>query len=96
MTPADTPAWRALAAHAEAVRPLHLRELFAAEADRFANFSLAADGLFLDFSKQRVDARTMELLRTLAAAADIDGWRARMFAGETINHTEGRAVRHVA
>jgi glucose-6-phosphate isomerase len=96
MTPADTPAWRALSAHAEAVRPLHLRELFAADTARFANFSLAADGLLLDFSKQRTDAETMKLLHAAAVAADLDGWKARMFAGEPINHTEGRAVRHVA
>ena len=96
MTPADTPAWRALAAHAEAVRPLHLRDLFAADPARFTNFSLATDGLLLDFSKQRVDAGAMALLHAAAAAADIDGWRARMLAGDAINHTEGRAVRHMA
>ncbi len=96
MSLADSPAWHALTAHAEALRQLHLRELFAADPERFANFSLRHDGLLLDFSKQRVSAETLALLRQFAATADCDGWKARMLAGEPINHTEDRAVRHMA
>ena len=96
MSVADSPAWRALAAHAEAVRPLHLRELFAADERRFEHFSLRQDGLLLDFSKQRVSSETLALLHALARAADIDGWKQKMLAGEPINHSEGRAVRHMA
>jgi glucose-6-phosphate isomerase len=95
MSVVDSPAWRALAAHAEAVRPLHLRELFAADGVRFASFSLRQDGLLLDFSKQRITTETFALLHALARAADIDGWKQKMLAGERINHTEGRAVRHM-
>jgi len=96
MNPADTATWRALAAHAEALRPQHLRDLFAADPQRFANFSLSHDGLLLDFSKQRIDGETLALLREFAVAADVDGWKRKMLAGEPINHTEGRAVRHMA
>ena len=96
MSLADSPAWHALTSHAEALRPLHLRELFAADPERFSNFSLRHDGLLLDFSKQRVSAETLALLRQFAAAADLDGWKARMLAGDPINHTEDRAVRHEA
>ena len=96
MSLVDTPAWRALAAHAEAVRPLHLRELFAADPQRFENFSLHQDGLLLDFSKQRINGETLSLLHALAAAADLDGWKQKMLAGAAINHTEQRAVRHMA
>ncbi|MGA9962431.1 MAG: glucose-6-phosphate isomerase, partial [Azonexus sp.] len=88
MSLVDTPAWRALAVHAEAVRPLHLRELFAADPERFERFSLRQDGLLLDFSKQRIDVETLALLHDLAAAADLDGWKRKMLAGEPINHTE--------
>jgi len=91
----DSPAWRALAAHAEAIRPQHLRELFADNADRFTQLSISHDGLLLDFSKQRINAETLELLHSLAAAAEIDGWKQKMLAGEIINHTEKRAVRHI-
>lgn len=96
MTLIDTPQWRALAAHAETMRSQHLRELFAADAERFQHLSLHRDGLVLDFSKQRIDGETLRLLHDFAQAADIDGWKQKMLAGEAINHTEGRAVRHMA
>ena len=97
MTLTATPAWQALVAHAGLMRPRHLRELFSEDGDgRFARFSLRHDGLLLDFSKQRIDATTLALLRDLAEAADVAGWKRRMAAGEPINHTEGRAVRHMA
>jgi len=96
MTLTDTPVWRALTARAASLRGRHLRELFAEDARRFARFSRQQDGLLLDFSKQRIDADAHRLLLDLAAAADLDGWRQKMLQGEIINHTEGRAVRHVA
>lgn len=96
MTIADTFEWRALAAHADDLCPRHLRDLFAADSQRFENFSLRHGDILLDFSKQRVTAETLGLLRRLAAAADLPGWAAKMRAGDTINHTEGRAVLHIA
>ena len=92
MSPADTVAWHALAAHAEALRPQHLRELFAADPQRFANFSLHSDGLLLDFSKQRINVETLALLHEFAATADVDGWKRRMLAGEPLNHILVAAV----
>ena len=92
----QTPVWQALAAHANDIRPTHLRNLFAVDPARFANFSLQHGGLLLDFSKQRVTAETLARLHTLARTADIDGWKDRMLAGDLINHTEQRAVRHTA
>ena len=91
----DSPAWRALAAHAEAIRPQHLRDLFAENPARFADFSLRHDGLLLDFSKQRINGETLQLLRACAESAELDNWKQRMRAGEAINHTEQRAVRHM-
>jgi glucose-6-phosphate isomerase len=96
MNQVNTPAWRALAVHAEKLRERHLRELFAQDEQRFARFSRQHDGLLLDFSKQRIDLDTHRLLLDLAATADIDGWKQKMLAGEAINHTEARAVRHMA
>jgi glucose-6-phosphate isomerase len=92
----NTPAWRALQSHAEANRNIHLRDLFAADPRRFAALSLEADGLLLDFSKQRVSAETLQLLRALWPAADVPGWLARLDGGAAINHTEHRAVLHHA
>ena len=92
----DSPQWQALATHAATMRPQHLRQLFAADPARFERLSLRRDGLLLDFSKQRLDGETLRLLHDLAGAADIDGWKQKMLAGAAINHTEGRAVRHMA
>ena len=91
----ETPAWQALAAHAEKLRPQHLRQLFADDPDRFQRFSLQHDGLLLDFSKQRITAETRTLLQELARTARLDEWKQKMLAGEPINHTEQRAVRHM-
>ncbi|BAL25018.1 glucose-6-phosphate isomerase [Azoarcus sp. KH32C] len=92
----NSPAWLALAAHRDEVGNRHMRELFAADAERFERFSLRASGLFLDYSKNRIDARTMDLLIGLARERGLESARAAMFAGRRINTTEDRAVLHVA
>jgi len=80
----DSPAWRALRAHAETVRGVRLRELFARDPRRFERFSLGLDDLLPDYSKNRVTEETVRLLLDLARSADLEGWRARVFAGERI------------
>ncbi|MBI3525745.1 MAG: glucose-6-phosphate isomerase [Betaproteobacteria bacterium] len=91
-----TAAWRTLTALAGRSRDLHLRDLFAADARRAAGFSLAHDGLLLDYSKQRVTTEIMTALNALWEIADVPGWMEKMRAGEAINTSEGRAVRHMA
>lgn len=88
------PAWLALAEHARSIKHRHLRELFAADAERFAHFSLRHGPLLLDYSKQRLGLPTISLLHQLAEQSGWRNWVARMRTGEAINHTEGRAVRH--
>jgi len=73
-----------------------MREAFAADPKRFESFSASDGDLLLDWSKCAVDAKTMELLETLAGAADLAGRRTAMFEGRKINVTEGRAVLHTA
>ncbi|WP_436151335.1 glucose-6-phosphate isomerase [Bosea sp. LjRoot90] len=89
-------AWADLAAHRTRTVSQHLRELFAADPQRFASFSVRLDDLLLDYSKTAVTAETVELLLALAEAADVAAKRDAMFAGEPINTTEGRAVLHTA
>ena len=96
MTRTRDTVFEALRDHQRTVGSVHVRDLFTAEPDRFTDFSLTLDDLLLDYSKNRVTDETMSLLVALAEAADVPGWRARMFAGEPINGTEGRAVLHVA
>ncbi len=90
------PEWQALGEHRDEIGERHLRELFAADPERFERLTLRHEGLLLDFSKNRIEARTLELLRNLARACDLETWIERMFAGEPINTTEGRAVLHTA
>jgi glucose-6-phosphate isomerase len=91
-----SPAWQALVAHKPSIDATSMRELFAADPERFARMSREACGLFVDWSKHRVTDETLALLLALARQADVEGWRDRMFAGEKINGTEGRAVLHTA
>lgn len=92
----QSPAWQALESHFRELAPVHMRELFDQDPQRFNRFSLRLGDLLLDYSKNRITERSMELLRELARQADVPGWIERMFGGEAINHTEGRAVLHVA
>src|SRR5438105_14108229 len=92
----ERPAWKALEAHHQKVRDLHLRKLFADDPKRGEHMTLEAVGLFLDYSKNRVTDETLKLLVQLA---DESGLRERieaMFRGDKINITENRAVLHVA
>jgi glucose-6-phosphate isomerase len=94
--PVTLPVWAKLEAKARELRGRHLRELFAADPRRAEDFAFEACGLFADLSRHRVDRETLDLLLELARAQDVEGWRARMFAGEPINTSEQRAVLHVA
>lgn len=92
----DTPQWQALQDHHDTIAGSHLREMFAADPQRGTKLSISAAGLFLDYSKHRLTAETMDLLFDLAEAAGLPGRIEAMFAGEHINVTEDRAVMHVA
>lgn len=95
--PSQLPAWKALAEHYQEVRALHMRDLFARDAQRFAAFSVRLDDeLLFDYSKNRITAETLRLLLQLAEQAGLADKRDAMFRGEKINRTEDRAVLHVA
>jgi glucose-6-phosphate isomerase len=89
-------AWKALTAHYQAVRELHLRELFATDLKRGERMTAEAVGLFLDYSKNRVTDETLKLLVELAAECGLRERIDAMFRGDKINLTEDRAVLHVA
>src|ERR1700746_475141 len=101
MTPAiqsltGRPAWKALEAHFQKVRDLHLRQLFADDRERGERFVVEGAGLYLDYSKNRITSETISLLLQLA---DECGLRAKLDAmcrGDKINITENRAVLHIA
>ena len=93
---AASTAWKALQRHATIMQRRHLRELFAADTQRGERFAIEAAGWYFDFAKQRLDARTLELLLALAQARGVPERVAAMFAGERINSTEDRPALHVA
>ena len=88
--------WKALQSHWDAVRGVHLRELFAGDANRGERLAAEAAGLYFDYSKQRVTNETLGLLLALAAECGLRGRIDAMFRGEKINVSEKRAVLHVA
>jgi glucose-6-phosphate isomerase len=90
------PAWKALGEHHQKIRDVHLRTLFGEDPKRGERFALEAEGLYLDYSKHRINADTMRLLLGLAEETGLRGRIDAMFAGEKINVTERRAVLHVA
>jgi glucose-6-phosphate isomerase len=89
-------AWKALQAHYEQVRGLHLRDLFAGDPGRGERLAVDALGLFFDYSKNRVTDETIKLLFDLARESGLQSKIEAMFRGDKINFTEGRAVLHVA
>src|SRR5215468_2388004 len=92
----ERPAWKALVAHHQKIRDLHLRKLFADDPTRGERMTTEAVGLFLDYSKNRVTDETLKLLVQLADESRLRARIDAMFRGEKINITENRAVLHVA
>jgi glucose-6-phosphate isomerase len=92
----ETAAWRALEENARHLRGLHLRDLFASDPERGERLALEAEGIYLDYSKNRITDETIRLLIQLAEERGVRERRDAMFAGEKINVTENRAVLHIA
>ncbi len=90
------PAWKSLRDHYQKIRELHLRQLFDADRERGTRMTVEAEGIFLDYSKNRVTDETLRLLLTLAEESGLRSRIDAMFRGDKINVTEKRAVLHVA
>lgn len=94
--PVDLAAWEALKDHGREMRGTSLKDLFKRDRKRFERFSAGAGDLFLDYSKNLLDAATRRLLLRLAREAKVAAAVDAMFSGRHINVTEDRAVLHVA
>ena len=88
--------WKALEAHFEQIKDVHMRDLFEQDKQRFKKFSAQMDDILLDFSKNRINDETFKLLCDLAKDIGVTKWRDQMFAGEPINNSEFRPVLHTA
>ncbi len=89
-------AWKALQAHYSKMHSFQLRQAFTDNPQRFLQFSLQAAGLYLDYAKNLITDKTMQLLLDLAQEAGVVEARQAMFSGQHINVTEHRAVLHTA
>ncbi|MCB2147304.1 MAG: glucose-6-phosphate isomerase [Deltaproteobacteria bacterium] len=92
----ERPAWKALQAHFETIRDLHLRQLFADDPGRGERLTAEFAGIYLDYSKNRITDETLRLLVELAEECGLRERIDAMFHGEPINVTEKRAVLHTA
>ncbi len=92
----EKPAWKALERHFAQIQHVHLRQLFAGDPGRGERLTLEAEGIYLDYSKNRVTDETLGLLGQLAKECGLAERIEGMFRGERINATENRAVLHVA
>ncbi|MFV0141977.1 MULTISPECIES: glucose-6-phosphate isomerase [Empedobacter] len=96
INPTTTKAWNALEKHFQTIQHTSIKELFAQNSNRFEEFSIQYPSLLVDYSKNRINAETIQLLVDLAKEMDVDTAIQQMFEGDVINVTEKRAVLHTA
>ena len=92
----EQPSWKALEAHFEEIRDTRLSDLFAADPDRGERLAAGGAGLYLDYSKNRINDETIGLLTALTDECGMPARREAMFRGDRINVSENRSVLHVA
>ena len=96
INPIKTKSWKKLKEHYRVMKNHHLTDLFRQDPERFSRFSVAFEDIFVDYSKNIITRETVRLLLGLARECQMKEAIERMFAGDPINETEGRAVLHVA
>ena len=97
INPTNTQAWKALEAHQSQLAHTTIADLFKQEENRFNGYSLTFENqILVDFSKNKINQKTLKLLRQLAKESALDEAINAMFTGEKINRTENRAVLHTA
>lgn len=94
--PHRTEAWEKLEEHYKKVSRHHLRELFEKDPERFDKFSIQLEDILVDYSKNRITSKTLQLLFELADECKLKDAIEAMFTGNAINETEGRSVLHTA
>ncbi|WP_196140256.1 glucose-6-phosphate isomerase [Aliikangiella sp. G2MR2-5] len=92
----STDDWNKLQQHYEAIKNVHMRQEFAQDPKRFERFSIRFNDILFDYSKNRINQETIDLLIELAKSCELPEMIEKMFSGEKINQTENRAVLHTA
>ena len=96
INPTTTKAWNELEKHFQTIEKQSIKDLFTLNKDRFEEFSIQYPSLLVDYSKNRINAETIQLLIDLAKEMGVDEAIKQMFEGDVINVTENRAVLHTA
>lgn len=96
INPSGTAAWQELAKHFAEMQGASMKDMFAADTNRTANFNIQWNDFVVDYSKNIVSEKTMQLLGNLAQEVNLEGAVKAYFGGDAINRTEGRAVLHTA
>ena len=96
INPTTTQAWKELEVHAEEMKRVHMRDLFASDPERFRSFAFCFGDIVFDLSKNIITASTLQKLKALAEACRLKDAIEAMFEGDLINETEHRSVLHVA
>ncbi|MDX8382382.1 MAG: glucose-6-phosphate isomerase [Ghiorsea sp.] len=88
--------WQALQAHADDMKSVHMRDLFAEDPNRFETYSLKLGDILVDYSKNLMTQETKEKLLDVAKERNLSSSIERLFKGEQLNTTENRLVLHTA
>ena len=96
INPTSTQSWQKLISHRNDISNTEIKDLFAADKNRFENFSLNFEEILLDYSKNIITDETLKILIALAEECGLKKAIEEMFNGEKINETENRSVLHTA
>lgn len=96
INPTKTMSWKALKKHYDVIKNTRMIDMFNDDPERFRKFSLRFEDITVDFSKNIINTDTVRLLLGLARECKVEDAIERMFNGDAINETEGRAVLHTA
>ena len=94
--PSSTAAWKAIQEHFETMKSVSMKKMFQEDPSRASKFHIQWNDFLIDYSKNRINQETMDLLVNLANEVHLKEAIAAYFEGETINRTENRAVLHTA
>ena len=94
--PTETKAWSKLTEHFKNIQSVHMMDLFGQDVERSSKFSISFEEILVDYSKNRIIQKTMDLLLQLAEETHVKEAIDALLSGQKINETEGRAVLHTA
>ena len=94
--PTTTKAWKKLTEHFSETEQNHMKNLFSDNAKRATDFTIEWNDFLVDFSKNRINEETIQLLLQLAEEVNLKDAIEKYYGGDVINQTEGRAVLHTA